>query len=78
MMVCKGCQSLNAILRRNEGGLQLLNDSSVLDTNKLQWIYPKLAGSAGPSPGHALHCSKVFLGSLIISSPAGIREGCSR
>ena len=78
MMVCKGSQPLNAMLCRSEGGLHPLNDLFVLDTNKLQWVYPKLAGGARPSPGHALHCSKVFLLSLIISSRAGMREGCSR
>ena len=38
---------------RNEGGLQPLNDFFVLDTEKLQWLYPKLAGGAGPSPRNA-------------------------
>ena len=46
------CQSHEA-LRRNEGGLQPLNDFFVLDTKQMKWLYPKLAGGAGPAPRNA-------------------------
>ena len=49
MMVCRCSQPLGAILCRNEGGLQPLNDVFMLDTEKLRWLYPKLAGGTGPS-----------------------------
>lgn len=38
---------------RNEGGLQPLNDFFVLDTQRMQWRYPKLADSSGPAPRNA-------------------------
>ena len=46
------CQSCEA-MRRNEGGLQPLNDFFVLDTKQMKWLYPKLAGGAGPMPRNA-------------------------
>ena len=44
---------------RNEGGLQPLNDFIILDTEQMQWRYPKMTDGSGPLPRNAATLTRV-------------------
>ena len=44
---------------RNEGGLQPLKDFIVLDTQHMQWRYPKMKDGSGPLPRNAASLTRV-------------------